>query len=314
MELLLLLLLFQILNCECLTVRDLRFTKWINYKMHFKKNYLSPTEDTFRAKIWMTNRKMIAEHNQLFAEGKVSYKMGINQFSDMMTSEFFSQFSHTINDETSDDASFKMRGFSPKTKDVPKEFDWRTKGAITKVKNQYEYGKCGSCYSFTATAAIESHNFIKTGKLIPLSEQQIIDCSTNDKYKNRGCQGGKISQSFQYIIDQGGLDTEKSYPYEGNKSKSCRYDPRNVGAKIQSFTKLPQNEKDLKNAVFLKGPVAVTIKVTSKFKEYKEGVFDDPSCTPDKTTHAILVIGYGSIPKYGKYWLIKNSWVRKQNI
>ena len=69
------------------------------------------------------------------------------------------------------------------TVNIPTEIDWRTKGAVNPVQNQ---ARCGSCWSFSATAAIEGHHFVKTGSLIKLSEQQFVDCDT----ASYGCNGG----------------------------------------------------------------------------------------------------------------------------
>ena len=63
------------------------------------------------------------------------------------------------------------------------------------------------------TGALESHNCIQYGYLPSLSEQQLVDCSWS--YGNTGCVGGLIDPSFQYVIDNGGIDTEAYYPYEG---------------------------------------------------------------------------------------------------
>jgi len=168
------------------------------------------------------------------------------------------------------------------------------------VKNQ---GSCGSCWAFSTTGSIESSYAIATGKLVSLSEQQLVDCS--DSYGNYGCDGGLMDYAFEYVIANGGLCTEDSYPYQGVdgtcKSTSCSmYDP------IQSYSDVtPDSESSLEASVAIR-PVSVAIEADqSSFQFYSTGILTGKCGT--NLDHGVLAVGYGT-DGTTEYWKVKNSW------
>lgn len=292
---------------------DLVKEEWNAYKMAHKKHFDSEMEDKFRMKIYAENKHKIAKHNQRYEQGLVSYRLEQNKYGDMLHHEFV----HTMNGFNRTAKHNKQlyskgrewRGatfISPAHVTVPDHVDWRKKGAVTDVKDQ---GKCGSCWSFSTTGALEGQHFRQTGYLVSLSEQNLIDCSA--AYGNNGCNGGLMDNAFKYIKDNGGIDTEKSYPYEAIDDK-CRYNPRNSGAEDVGFVDVPQgDEQKLMEAVATVGPVSVAIDASQEsFQFYSTGVYYDDNCSSENLDHGVLVVGYGTDETGGDYWLVKNSWGR----
>lgn len=145
--------------------------------------------------------------------------------------------------------------------------DWRKEGDVVDVKDQ---GQCGSCWAFSAVGSIESANAIKTGKLVSLSEQQLVDCS--GKEGNMGCNGGLMDQAFEYLIKSGGIETENAYPYRA-VGKTCVFNTSDVVVKVCGFTDIKsEDEAALQQAVATIGPMSVAIDAShTSFQLYKRG-------------------------------------------
>ena len=271
-------------------------------------------EEAFRMKVWMENKVKIERHNQRALQGDVAYHLGMNQYGDLLHHEFVAMLNgYTSNSKTEEDDTLTAptgATFLPPANmgDLPRHVDWRQEGAVTPVKDQ---GQCGSCWSFATTGALEAMHHRATGVLTSLSEQQLIDCSRS-REGNAGCRGGSMDLAFQYIKETGGIDTEESYPYEG-EDDMCRYRPAYRGARDTGFVDIQSgNEEHLAIAIATQGPVAIAFDASRPgFQFYSHGVYWDTECSSYQLDHGVLAVGYG-VQVVGDrqlpYWLIKNSW------
>lgn len=191
-----------------------------------------------------------------------------------------------------------------KNKMIPLTFDWRDRGALTKVKNQKS---CGACYAMATVGAIESHLFIKTGKLTELSEQEIVDCA-DDSYNSFQCAGGIAFKVFEYVKDKGGLSSMKEYPYDGEAGE-CRAAGKRVDINVKGYGYVHSNrdENVLMSAVAEIGPIVVSIDIDHEsFMRYSTGIYLEDKCTGD-VNHGALLVGYGTENGID-FWIVKNSF------
>ncbi|KAI4343020.1 hypothetical protein MLD38_027570 [Melastoma candidum] len=254
--------------------------------------YRDEEEKQRRSRIFNDNVKFVQEFNR---RNDVSYKLAVNKFADLTNEEFLATYANLKVDARPPPSSnanrFRYENFTA----IPETLDWRLKGAVTPIQDQ---GSCGSCWAFSAVAAIEGITKIKTGKLMPLSVQQLVDCDQ----VNHGCDGGLETLAFEYVKENGGLVAEDSYPYE-EEDGTCDVQGTPV-AKITGYEEVTKNdEKALLKAV-ANQPVCISVDASS-LHFYGSGVFDGSCGT--HLTHAITAVGYGT-EGGKKYWLMKNSW------
>jgi C1A family cysteine protease len=264
----------------------------------YGKQYSSQEEYNARFATFKETLAFIEKHN---ADTTKTHKVGLNHFADMTHDEFSTLITPKVNRPADNGADYTHVHSGAK---LPASLDWRQAGAVTPVKDQ---GVCGSCYTFGSTGALEGANKIAHGNLISLSEQQLVDCSWSD-LGVAGCNGGFASIVYQWIIDNGGIATEASYPYL-MQDGFCKAGVKNSGVAVKAYVNVTTGEEDLLDAVAL-GPVAVAIDASHpEFRYYTSGVYYQPNCgnTTNDLDHEVLAIGYGTYNGQD-YWLVKNSW------
>ncbi|KAJ8934794.1 hypothetical protein NQ318_002350 [Aromia moschata] len=282
---------------------------WNNFKLEHGKEYKNLREEMVRKSIFVDNFNTIVGHTELFNQGLVTFSLKINEYADMSAEEFRATHNGYRKSKMTAGDIDVVQFVPDENVEVPDEFDWREKGAVTPIKNQ---GSCGSCWAFSSTGALEGQYFLKTGQLISISEQNLVDCS--HEHNNIGCSGGDMTPSFTYVHDNDGIDSEEAYPYEGTDGE-CRY---NVNANVTStkgYAVIENgNEEFLKAAVATVGPISVGIDASVRsFHLYAGGIYYEETCSSganDPETeldHAVLVVGYGTEDGQD-YWLVKNSW------
>ncbi|XP_069356318.1 cysteine proteinase-like [Maniola hyperantus] len=269
------------------------------------KVYGSDEEKAMRYEIFLRNLEQI---NQLNAKHNYT-EFGITQFSDLTLQEFLTK-------QTCVKASSNYYGdCRPVTEDLdyydgptrinldivrlPTDIDWRDKNVVTSVKNQ---GGCGSCWAFSTVGNVESMNAIKTGQLTDLSEQQLVDCDT----QNNGCKSGIPAVALQYFMSKGAM-TSESYPYTVADG-TCKYDANSVAVRVADCVSVTGGEDAIAEQLAQMGPLSIAIDSAS-IHHYNGAIIHGQSCQSGPINHAVLLVGYGTDSASGlKYWIVKNSW------
>lgn len=288
----------QNLRSNNLQVSNNDWNDFSHFQKRFNKQYSSIEELKSRFDIFRSNFRNIIKHN---LDTTQNFTMGVNQFTDLTPEEFktsiVSGFYNRVSEEIVLGSSCK--NVDNVNSNLPDVVDWRNQNAVTPVKDQ---GQCGSCWSFSATGAMEGAWSISQDKLVSLSEQELVDCA-GLRYGSMGCNGGQMDGAFKFVINNG-LCGENDYPYTAvdGTCKSC-----SSIVKMSSCVDVkPNDQLALKEAVYIT-PVSIAIEADTKyFQSYASGVLTSETCGTN-LDHGVLIVGYGE-ENSQKYWLVKNSW------
>jgi len=274
--------------------------EWSQWKDYYGKQYSAELEAT-KQQTWMDNFMYVTKHNMEAAQGQHTYTLDMNRFADLNEAEWRSLLGlqSRVQGGSFCDSEFIS---DPHNLVVPKKVNWQHKGYVTPIKDQKQ---CGSCWAFSATGSLEGQHFAKTGKLIPLSEQNLMDCSSAEG--NMACMGGTMDFAFDYISKHG-IESEEEYPYQA-KNETCKFDKSKVVATLKGCVDITQgSETALLDAVAKIGPISVAIDAGHQsFQLYSEGVYYEQACSQTRLDHGVLAVGYGASDDKD-YWIVKNSW------
>jgi C1A family cysteine protease len=261
--------------------------KFMAYVSEYGKSYGTVAEFMFRKEHFTTRHRQIEAWNS----GNETHTLGHNHFSDRTYAEMKKlngyQVSEQKNVKELDDSNLEA------------SVDWRSKNAVTPVKNQ---GQCGSCWAFSTTGAVEAAYFLKHGTLKSFSEQQLVDCA-GGIYHNNGCNGGLMDYAFQYI-EKNPLELEADYPYHARDGTCKATKTKEVGT-VAGYNDVPHTADQLR-AALNKSTVSVAIEADQMaFQAYRSGVITKGCGT--RLDHGVLAVGYGTLNGQD-YFLVKNSW------
>nr|CAD7460086.1 unnamed protein product [Timema tahoe] len=267
------------------------------FKSNHSKTYDSDKEHTLRKEAFIHSKN----------RANLGYTLGINHLADRTDLEIraLRGKQYTAENHYNGGLPFPYNT-SEELDKLPPYIDWRLFGAVTPVKDQ---SVCGSCWSYGTTGAIEGAYFLKTGQLLRLSTQALIDCSWG--YGNNGCDGGEDYRAYQWIIKHGGLPLEDEYGGYLGQDGYCHVNSVNLTAPIKGFVNVTSGDNNaLKVAVAKAGPISVSIDASHKtFSFYSNGIYYEKDCgnKEQNLDHSVVLVGYGNI-NGEDYWLIKNSW------
>lgn len=203
---------------------------------------------------------------------------------------------------------------------LPSSFDWRNYNGHSYIGPVRDQGNCGSCYSFGALAAAEGTFNYVTGSydnaVSDFSESYMIWCLARlPQYSSHfyGCSGADYEYKELEALTLNGIADESSFPYTITDPGVCTH-WSDLVTTFSSWSRVASgNIEPMKQAIMTHGVIDVAVYAGSKFQAYRGGVYSDTKTTCPlgyytTSNHAVALVGWGSDPVFGNYWILRNSW------
>ena len=281
------------------------FAEWAR---RYGRAYGSAAERAARRAVFARSLAFVRAHNARRAaggEGAASFSVALNEHADWTDTEFAARRLGSSRPEGGRDSGRGERvppPAGPPSDSLPSAVDWRERGAVARVKDQ---GLCGACWAFAAAGRVEGASAIRTGEMVAVSEQELLDCVPT----SHGCQGGRVGDGIGFAAIWG-LEAEVDYPYQAARGACSAGAARSPEVFVSGVLPVERGEEHLRAAV-ARQPVAATMRAEwSGIKLYHGGIFEDVTGDCNATAdHGVVVVGYGRDEGLGAdFFLVKNSW------
>ncbi|CAH2056991.1 unnamed protein product, partial [Iphiclides podalirius] len=285
--------------------RDPRYDDKLNeFVSEYERSYVDNTEEAVRKNLIMQSHRFVSSGNR---EGATA-ELGVNFLCDRLDAELDELRGVEPGAELRRAERFphSRRQLSAAEDALPKQFDWRPRGGVSPVRYQ---GSCMSCWAFAVAGAVEGALFVRTRRLVPLSEKCLVDCGHS--HGANGCKGTWPSRAYDFIRDRGLPALDEYTPYEPKVDQCAKVSPV---TRISGHVNVTQNSVSaLKIAIRRHAPTVVIVDAKAKsFITHKKGVLYDDRCGKRRKqlNHAVLAVGWGE--KRGEpHFILKNSWSSK---
>ncbi|XP_064075054.1 uncharacterized protein LOC113401299 [Vanessa tameamea] len=283
--------------------RDPRYDAVLEkFKKNYARKFANDVEGAVRKNILIQSSRLISSANRAGA----TVQLGLNFLADRLDEEMSDMTGVARGGERESAEKFPhvRSSLAAQERRLPEKFDWRALGGVSHVR--FQGTTCSSCWAVAVAGAVEGALFRRTRRLVPLSEQNLVDCA--GPFGGRGCNGTWPSYAYDYIQHRGLPALEEYTPYKG-EVQQCNTDIAQPVTRISAHVNVTKySVPALQVAIKEYGPAVVIVDSSAKsFQFYKKGVLYDDRCLKKSSKHAVLAVGWGQ-KKGEPYFILKNSW------